>query len=155
MLAHQAEEVLDFSGDDSLPLAIRQLLHLSVTPELHLGFCELFAISADSRAASVGWRTAWGESTRVLRVHEWWQVVRHAKSRDNWTRKVIALGGPTHPAMSQVSDWPRFLYLLVANLNENWNGIISEAELSEDVRVIVADVGSPLANSRSPFAVST
>ena len=80
MLANRVDTPLDCSSDLPLPIAVRQRLNLSVTEPLHQNFFTRFSVSPDSRAGQVPWWTASDESTKVLRLFEWWQVVRHAKN---------------------------------------------------------------------------
>jgi hypothetical protein len=136
--------------DPSLPIEIRQILNCSITKLLHENFCALFAVSPSSRAAQVPWRQT-DDGSQLASAAEWWGAMRHAKGRDQWHRKLVALEAGGARFLPSCSDWDRVLFFVVASLNASWDDTLKEGEITSGLADLFAQLDSPQALASSPY----
>jgi thioester reductase-like protein len=136
--------------DPSLPTEIRQILNCSITKQLHENFCALFAVSPSSRAAQVPWKQT-DDGTQLASAADWWGAMRHAKGRDQWHRKLVALEAVGARFLPACSDWDRVLFFVVASLNASWDDTLKEIEITSGLADLFGQLDSPQALALSPY----
>ena len=122
----------------NLPLVVTQLAHVTVTESMHLRFCTLFAIGPQTRAAqALQWSSIPITGEPALRFHEWWSVIRAAKDKATWGRKLYTLESPLAATIALASDWSRIGYVIVASLNSQWTECLAVDELDPTLQDLV------------------